>query len=140
MIKEGIPPAEFERARNFLSKFTNVLTKSKSAELGYAIDSLYYGMPSYNEYIRTAIAKMTVEDVNRAIRKHLRTDNIQIVGISKDAAKLAQLLTSDAPSPITYNSPKPKELLDEDKIIERWPLHLRIEDVKVVPVDTVFEN
>ncbi|HYA16297.1 MAG TPA: pitrilysin family protein [Bryobacteraceae bacterium] len=140
MIKDGIPPAEFERSRNFLSKFTNVLTKSKSAELGYAIDSLYYGMPNYNEYIRAALAKMTVEDANRAIRKHLRPDNLQIVGISKDASKLAQLLTSGAPSPITYNSPKPKELLDEDKIIESWPLHLRPEDVKVIPVDTVFEN
>ena len=93
-------------------------------------------MPNYNEYIRGALAKMTVEDVNRAIRKHLRADNIQIVGVSKDAVKLAQLLTSDAPSPITYNSPKPKELLDEDKTIERWPLHLRAEDVKVLPADT----
>jgi zinc protease len=140
MVKDGIPAPEFERARGFLSKFVNVLTKSKSAELGYAIDSLYYGMPNYNEYIRTALAKMTVDDVNKAIRKHLRSGNIQIVGISKEAAKLAELIASDAPSPITYNSAKPKDVMDEDKIIERFPLHLRAEDIKIVPVDKVFEN
>jgi zinc protease len=139
MIQHGIPPEEFDRARGFLSKFVNVLTKSKSAELGYAIDSLYYGIPGYNEYIRTALAKLTVEDVNRAIRKNLRSGNLQIVGVSKDAAKLAQLLSSDAPSPIEYNSAKPKDVMEEDKIIERWPLHLRAEDIKIVPVDEVFE-
>jgi zinc protease len=140
MVNQGIPPAEFERTRGFLSKFVNVLTKTKSAELGYAIDSLYYGIPNYNNYIRTALAKLTADDVNRAIKKHLRSDNLQIVGVSKDAAKLASLLTSDAPSPITYNSAKPKELMAEDKIIERLPLHLRAEDMKVVSVDTIFEN
>ena len=30
--------------------------------------------------------------------------------------------------------------MDEDKIVEAWPLGLRKQDVTVVPVDTVFEN
>ena len=40
---------------------------------------------------------------------------------------------------MTYNSPKPDELLAEDKIVESWKLPLKAENVKVVPVDTVFE-
>jgi zinc protease len=140
MVKNGIPAAEFERTRSFLSKYVNVLTKTKSAELGYLIDSDWYGIGNYNEYLKASLAKLTAADVNNAIRRHLRADHIQIAGIAKDTDKLKAELTSDAATPITYNSPKPKDITDEDKIVERWPLKLRPQDVTVVPVARVFEN
>jgi zinc protease len=114
--------------------------KTKSDELGYAIDSAYYGIPNYNEYVKASLAKLTLADVNAAIKKHLRADNVRIVGVAKDTGKLVAELTGDAPTPIAYNSPKPQEVMDEDEIVARWPLHLRPEDVKVVPVASVFEN
>jgi zinc protease len=140
LVKQGMTQADFERTRSFLSKYVNVLTKTKSAELGYAIDSAYYGMPGYNEYLKDALAKLTLADVNRAIKKHLRADRLQIVGVAKDAAQLKAQLTADAPTPIHYNSPKPQDIVDEDKIVEKWPLGLKAPDVSVVPVDAVFEN
>jgi zinc protease len=140
MVKNGIPEADFEKTRSFLSKYVNILTKTKSAELGYAIDSLYYGIPNYNEYIKAGLAKLTLNDVNAAIRKHLRADNIQVVGVAKDTDAVAAALTGTDATPIQYNSTKPQDVLDEDKIVERWPLHLRKEDVTVVPVGEVFEK
>ena len=139
MVKNGMSQEDFESTRTFLSKYVNVLTKTKSAELGYAMDSAYYGIPNYNEYVKTALAKLTLADVNRAIRKHLRADRLQIVGVAKDAEKLKAELTGDAATPIHYNSAKPQEVLDEDKIVEKWPLHLNAADVTVVPVGSVFE-
>jgi zinc protease len=140
LVKNGIPPAEFEKTRGFLSKYVNILTKTKSAELGYAIDSEYYGMPNYNEYVKAALAKLTVDDVNAAIRKHIRTENLEIVGVAKDTDALRTALTMDGPTPVHYNGPKAQDVLDEDKVVERWPLHLDAENVAVVPVGTVFEN
>ena len=140
VVKDGIPQADFERTRTFLSKYVNVLTKTKSDELGYAIDSAYYGIPNYNEYVKTSLAKLTAADVNRAIRKHLRAGNVQIVGVAKDTSQLKSELTSAVATPIHYNSPKPQDVLDEDKIVEKWPLGLKPEDVTIVPVDSVFEN
>jgi zinc protease len=140
LVKEGITQADFENKRSFLSKSVNVLTKTKSAELGYAIDSVYYGIPNYNEYVKTSLAKLTLTDVNRAIRKYLRADNLQIVGVAKDAEKLKAELTGDAATPIHYNAAKPQDILDEDKIVEKWPLTLRAIDITVVPVGSVFEN
>lgn len=140
LVKNGIPEADFEKTRSFLSKYINILTKTKSSELGYAIDSQYYGTPGYNEYIRNALAKLTVADVNAAIRRHMRADNIEIVAVAKDTDAIAAALTSGDATPIHYNSPKPQAVLDEDKTVERWPLGLRKEDVTVVPVDNVFEN
>ena len=140
LVKNGIPLADFEKTRSFLSKYVNILTKTKSAELGYAIDSEYYGIPNYNEYIKAKLAKLTLVDVNAAIRRHMRTDNIQIVGVAKDTDAISAALVADAATSVQYNSPKPQDVLDEDKIVERWPLHLRKQDITVVPVGSVFEN
>ena len=138
-VKTGLTQADFERTRSFLSKYVNVLTKTKSAELGYAIDSAYYGIPNYNEYVKNSLGKLTLADVNRAIRIHLRADRLQIVGVAKDTGKLLPELTGDGPTPIHYNSPKPQDVMDEDKTVEKWPLGLTAPDVKVVPVNSVFE-
>jgi zinc protease len=140
LIKDGIPEKSFQTTREFLPKYLNVLTKTRADELGYAIDSLYYGIPSYNDYIKSALAKLTAADVNRAIRKHLRADNLEIVAVSNHAAALRAEITGSAPTPMHYIADKPQDVLDEDKIIERWPLHLRPEDVRVIDADTVFEE
>jgi zinc protease len=140
MVKNGIPESDFEKTRSFLSKYINILTKTKSSELGYAIDSAYYGTPGYNEYIKAALAKLTVADVNGAIRRHMRAENLEIVGVAKDADLIRTAVTGADPTPVHYNAVKPQDVLDEDKIVERWPLGLRKEDVTVVPADTVFEN
>ena len=138
-MKDGLSQEEFERSRDFVSKYVMLLTKTKNAELGYKIDSMYYGIPDYVGYIRTSLAKMTRDDVNDAIRKHLRADRLQIVAVSQKADELKSQLTSEAPSPMTYNSLKPTEILEEDKIVQSWKLNLRSGDVQVVPVDRIFE-
>jgi zinc protease len=140
LAKDGITQDDFERTRSFLSKYVNVLTKTKSGELGYAMDSVYYGIPNYNDYVKTSLAKLTLDDVNRAIHKHLRADRLEIVGVAKDAEKLKAELTKGSATPIQYNSPKPQDILDEDKIVEKWPLNLTAADVSVIPVASVFEN
>ena len=43
------------------------------------------------------------------------------------------------PSPITYNSPKAKEILEEDKIIEKFPFKIDGALIQVIPADKVFE-
>jgi zinc protease len=139
LIKKGLSEEDFERTRSFLTKYVNLLTKTKSAELGYAIDSEFYGIPNYNLYLKQSLAKLTVADVNRAIRKHLRTTDLDIVVVAKDCAALREKLLAGEASPMTYNSPKPAEVLDEDKVIESWPLDLKPGNVRIVPVDTVFE-
>ena len=140
LVKDGMTQDDFDRTRTFVSKYVNVLTKTKSAELGYAMDSAYYGIPDYNQYVKTSLAKLTLADVNRAIRKNLRADRLQIVGVAKDAEKLKAELTGDAATPIHYNSAKPPDVLEEDKIVEKWPLNLSAADVTIIPVGSVFEN
>lgn len=139
LIKEGVPADGFARTRDFLMKYVNVLTRTKRAELGYAIDSIYYTMPRYNEHLKAALATVTRDDVNRVIRRYLRPNRLVIVAVAKNGEELKRLLASDDPSPMTYNSPKPESITEEDKIVEKWPLHLRPDDIKVVPAKDVFQ-
>src|SRR5262249_50179975 len=64
LVREGIPKEAFEGTRHFLSKFVNLLTQTQSAQLGYAIDSKYYGIADFNQYVKNAVARVTLEDVN----------------------------------------------------------------------------
>ena len=66
---------------------------------------------------------------------------MQIVLVTKDADELRRAILSGKPSPVTYppGAPKPKEITDEDKIIEAFPINVRPENVVVVPVEQVFE-
>ncbi|MDW8130605.1 MAG: pitrilysin family protein [Bryobacterales bacterium] len=139
LVREGLSREDFERTRQFLSKYVNLLTRTKNAELGYAMDSLFYGIPEYNAYVKQSLARLSLEDVNRAIRRHLRATDLRVVMIARDCDALRARLLADEPSPIRYNAPKPKEILEEDKIVERWKLGLQPEDVRIVPVEKIFE-
>jgi zinc protease len=138
LVRDGLSQEDFETTRDFVSKYVNVLTKTKRAELGYAIDSLFYGIPDYNSYIKNAVAKLTRDQVNAAIRRHLRADRLQIVAVSANAEQLKKQLIGTGPTPIQYNSEKPPEILAEDKIVEKFDLGLRPQDVEIAPVDTIF--
>src|SRR5206468_6972704 len=105
LIREGLSAAAFERTRSFLTKNVNLLVKTKQAELGYAIDSLYYGIPDYNTYVKNALAKLTVKDVNEAIQRRLRTGDIRIVAVAQNCEELKKKLSGNQLSPMTYNSP-----------------------------------
>ena len=138
LIDAGMSESDFEATRSFLSKFVSLLTDGQSRQLGYEIDSRFYGTGRFSEYVRDGLARLTLEDVNRAIRENLRTDNMQYVFVAKDAADLRRRLLEDSGSPISYDSAKPDELLEEDREIASLPLVFDEAAVRVRPSSEVF--
>jgi zinc protease len=139
LVRDGMTRETFEATRDFLLKNVNVLTQTQNAQLGYALDSRYYGIPDFNQYMRQQLSKLTLDDVNRAVRRYLKSDRMRIVMVTKDAEALRDAIVSGRPSSITYNTAKPKEIMDEDKIIEAFKVNVRAEDIEIVPVEQVFE-
>jgi zinc protease len=139
LVRDGMSKETFEITREFLSKYVNVLTATQDAQLGYALDSRYYRIADFPTYMRAQLAKLTQEDVNRAIKQYLKSDAMRIAIVTKDATGLRDAILSNRLSPITYNSPKPKEITDEDKIIEVYKIVVKPDDVVIVPVDKVFQ-
>ncbi len=55
--------------------------------------------------------------MRRAIKQHLSAKNLHVVIVAKDAEALRDQLLKDEASSIKYEAPKPKEIVEEDKII-----------------------
>jgi zinc protease len=137
LIREGIPQDGFERARDFVSRYVNFLTRTQNAQVGYGIDSIWYSLGPYPEMVRNAVAKLTRNDVNAAIQRNLHANRLVITIVANHAEELKRKLASDEPSPIVYNSPKPEAVTKEDQTIAAFPLHLKAENIAIVPAAMV---
>jgi len=139
LVDNGLTPEQFELTRNFLRKYILHYAPTTMLQLGYALDDRFYGIDgSHLENFRTALDSLTVEDVNNAVHKYLQYDNIQIVIVTKEAEQLREALVSNSPSPIKYATPKPKEILDDDKQLVNYPLDIKAENIKIVAVQDLF--
>ncbi len=138
LIENGLSREDFETTRDYLMKNVYLLTATQSHQLGYELDSKWYGISEYTTYMREQLKKLTLDDVNRAIKKHLSAKNISAVIITKDAEGLKKALVSDEFSAIKYDAEKPAELLAEDKVIGAFKLGIKPESVKITPVESVF--
>src|SRR5437773_1337831 len=114
LVKDGLTQAEFDATRDYLMKNVYVMTARQDQQLGYALDSQWYGIGDFASTMRERLSRLTVDDVNRAIKKHLSGRDLSVVIIAKDAKGLRERLATDAPSTIKYDAPKPPELLEED--------------------------
>ena len=138
MVDNGLSQADFETTRDYLMKTVFVMTATQDQRLGYALDSQWYGTAEFTQMMRDGLAKLSVADVNAAIRKHLSARNLSVVVITKDAAGLKNALVSDAFSPISYDAAKPQAVLDEDKVIGAMKLGIEPESVKITPAAQAF--
>lgn len=137
LIDNGLSQEDFDQARDYMMKNVYLLTANQNQRLGYALDSWWYGMGDYVDTMRAAYAKLTRDDVNKAIKKYLSAKNLQVVIIAKDAEGLRDKLVADGPSSIQYDAPKP-HLAEEDKVIGSYKLNIKPANVKIVPVEEVF--
>src|SRR5512140_2761278 len=138
LVADGLSEEDFETTRDYLMKNVYLLTATQDAQLGYALDQKWYGLPDFVPYMRDKLSKLTRADVNAAIKKHLQAKDLSVVIITKDAAGLKEKLVSDAFSPIVYDGQKAQGLLDEDKVIGAMKLGIKPEAVTITPVDDVF--
>ncbi len=138
VIDEGISQKDFEDTRDYLMKNVYVMTATQDAQLGYGIDSKWYGTPEFTSYMRNALSKLTRAQVNAAIKRHLSATDLSVVIITKDAEALRDALVADSFSPIKYDSEKPAELLAEDKVIGARKLAITPTKVRITPVEEVF--
>jgi zinc protease len=140
LIDNGMTKEDFEKTRNFLLNFNVNLAQSNSDQLGYALDDRFYGLDQpYLEKIKSKLSAMKLEDVNAAIKKYLNTSNMIITVVTQDAQSFKDALSQNKPSPITYESPKPPSVLEEDKEIINYQINIPPENIRVIPVDQLFE-
>ncbi len=140
LIDNGMTEEEFENTRGFLLGYTKLWGQSMSRRLGYAMDADFYGIDQdYLGMLDKKIKGLTLDEVNAAVRKYLQTKNLKVAMVAEDAEGLKDALVTGAPSPITYDTPKPDEILEEDKEIIKYPLNIAKGAVKIIPATEMFE-
>jgi zinc protease len=138
LANNGLSRADFEATRNYLMKNVYLLTAKQDQELGYALDSQWYGIPEFTQSMRERLGKLTLAEVNRVLRKYVQTRDLQIVIVSGDAADMKQRLVADTFSALKYDGAKPASLLAEDKVIGALKLGIPAAAVRVTPLGEVF--
>ncbi len=140
LAHDGLTPAQFAETRTFLTKYCLHFAPSTDDRLGYALDDRLYGVraPGDLEDFRTIVPTLTLAEVNAAVKKYLKPENLVIAIVSGQADSLSQALAADTPSPMTYANPKPEAVLAEDKQIQAYPLRLSRDAIRVVPVEELF--
>jgi len=140
LIKDGIPEEGFQSTRKFLLAYADLWTQDVSRRLGYAIDAAVYGKDLVKE-LKARLPKMKKSDVDRAIRKHLQMNNFAVAIVAEKGAEVKDLLASGKPTPITYDTGgTPPAVLEEDKLIEKEPLPIAADAIRIVPAAQMFER
>lgn len=141
LVEKGMTPAAVHASKEFLRNYVGTWGATISRRLGYAIDDAFYGIPApgYLQSLKAAIDKVTPEQVNAAIEKHLQDDDFYLVIITADAAGIKQKLLTGVATPITYAGKRSAELLAEDKIIASFPVPVKESDITILPIEKVFQ-
>jgi zinc protease len=131
MLEKGMSAEDFEATKTFLRSYTKLYAQSPAAQLGWLMDSSFYGRTNYLAELDALLEAVTLEEVNASLRKHWQTDNmfVTIVTDASEAQPLADSLINNTPSPMTYSnlvkSGLSEEILAEDELVATYPLNVK---------------
>lgn len=139
LIEDGMSPEDFEATRSFLLNYSKLWVQTLSRRLGHQLEGPLYGRKDLVTELAERLPKLTVEQVNAAVRKHLKSPGMRVAIVAQNADELRDLLTSGNPSPIAYDTEgTPEDVLAEDEEIAVFPL--RDVKVRITPVEEMFEK
>lgn len=138
LVDDGMTQDDFDLTKKFLKKYYLHFAPTTTVRLGYKIDDTFYDIDDHLKKFPKMLDKLTLADVNAAIKRHLQFQNIKIAMITPHAAAFKTALVEDRPSPMSYATPKPDEVMDEDKTIEKYSLKINSENVKIFNADDMF--
>jgi len=141
LVREGISEENFQQTQEFLTTYSRLWAQGLDQRLGYLQDSAFHGLPDYLAEVQVRLAKMTRQEVNAAIRKHLQVKNLVVVLVTEDAEGILKTLESGSATPMHYDSPGTQpSVLEEDKIIERFPVPINAQASRIVTPQDLFEQ
>ena len=143
LIQNGMSDEDFQRVRKFMSGYMKLFVQSQGQRLGYMMDSRFYGREDYINEMDALMAKLTVEDVNNAMKKYLQAENfyVSIITDASEAEPLAESIKTNGSAPIVYKPAVSAGLSDEhrqeDADIDAYKLN--VTKVEVIKNDTLFK-
>ncbi len=144
LVENGLSQEDFERTKQFLRSYIKLYIQTPEKELGFLMDSRFYGRNDYIKELDALLAEVTLAQVNDAVKKYLQTDNmfVTIVTDDSEAGPLAESLKENSPSPMSYSNlvkeGLPEEVIAEDEEVATYPLN--VTSVEIIPSANTFGN
>ena len=160
MVQQGLTDEQVAEGKKKAKVLYLNLAETVDRLLAAKMDDAFYGMtPGFLEGYLNQIDRVTTEQVNRAIRKHLQTGNVKFVFLTdgENADKLVAQIRENRPAygksladyelqKVTledglevYQIPESKlEMLRGDAMWANYPLN--IDHVRKVSVEKIFET
>jgi zinc protease len=144
MITNGMNKEDFELTRTFLRSYMKLYAQTPEQQLGYLLDSKFYGRKDWLKEADALLANLTLEQVNAAMKKYWQTNNmfIAIVTDKSEAVPLARSLRDNLVSPMSYSNTlkgvMSNEILMEDKEVEKFPM--KVSSVEIIDDTTTFKK
>ncbi|MDP3147996.1 MAG: pitrilysin family protein [Ignavibacteria bacterium] len=143
LVKNGMTKKDFEATRTFLRSYIKLYVQTPASRLGYLMDSKFYGKKDYVNEMDKQLAKLSLADVNKAIKKYWQAENmcVTIVTDKSEAEPLAKSLKENLTSPMSYSNivkaGLPKEVLNEDDAVANFKLN--VNEVKIINSADTFK-
>lgn len=142
-VEEGLTGEDVSRMRAYLDGYYALFLQTESRRLGFAIDDAFYGQDAaWLDALRASWANLTADEVNAAIRRHIDPSHLEIAIVAPDAARLADAMASETPSPMSYAEgvTLPETALALDADVARLRIGISRERIEVIPVREIFRR
>lgn len=139
LVDEGLTQEEFDQVRSYLQSGVPLLAQDPGRRLAYALDAVATGTPDYLELVPAGVEDLALEDVNAALKTHLRPADLRIVAVTGDPAALVRRLVGEEDTPIVYEDVEVDGgQAARDAEVAAKTLELAEEDAWIVDGDGLF--
>jgi zinc protease len=152
-IRNGMTPEQVTAAKQKARTLYLSYADSRGRQFGYRLDDMFYGMKDHG-YLTEMLAnidKLTADQVNAAIRKHLQVAHLKYVIVTNES--VAQKLTDDIASDTNVQSktreeyhisepvpPEKQKMLAQDEEWKAYKLNIPRENITIVKAEQMFET
>lgn len=140
LVDEGLSAEDFEATRDFLVNYSKLYVQTADRRLGYRMDARFYRTGYLVDEIRLWMERLTVDDVNEAVRRHLRYDDLAVGVVTTDAEAFVERLAANEPSPPTYDMTVSDAVRAEDDEIASYHIPVNLDRVRIAPVEEMFRT
>lgn len=100
LVREGIAPERFAETQTYLQGAIARLADDPGRRLSYAVEAEAMGWPDPLDSLADQVASLSVEQVNDALRVHVRPDDLRIVAVGGGAREAAEALRGGGATPM----------------------------------------